>query len=382
MKLSPRQKQIYDNLLSLAQKNDAFYFVDQEIENVKFRIFLYRLASYTDFLEPDALESRGITFEIDADGNPVRLACRPFKKFFNLGENPFTMNLDLSADNIESITDKADGSLISSYMDDVTHKVMLKTKGSLHSEQAKAAMKLLYDPKNIELFRVVQLYTLQDFTVNMEYVSQEHRIVLGYDEPKLIVLGVINNNDGSLMDTVDVQRIFPSRFVIDNYIDEAEEVGVDKYLSDIKGRTGIEGVVVRLLDGTMVKIKADAYVALHHCKDSVNAPRRLFEAVVNESADDLRAMFATDIYVVNKIDEMQQKVTAIRHEMISSVEGFYEENKNLARKDYAILGKEKLDSKYFPLAMNKFIGRENDYKAWLCKNYKQFGIRDEEVVEE
>ncbi|WP_333997418.1 RNA ligase, partial [Pseudomonas aeruginosa] len=55
----------------------------------QFRIFSYNFASYTDWCLDDALECRGIMFEIDENG-PVRIASRPMEKFFNLNETPFT----------------------------------------------------------------------------------------------------------------------------------------------------------------------------------------------------------------------------------------------------------------------------------------------------
>ena len=61
MFLNPYQYNLYDELMAL-QSNEAFYFVDQSVGDCDYRIFLYRLASYTEFCLPGALESRGITF--------------------------------------------------------------------------------------------------------------------------------------------------------------------------------------------------------------------------------------------------------------------------------------------------------------------------------
>ncbi len=101
------QQKIYDELSTLVEANEAFFFNDWEFEGAIYRNFNYRLASYTDFCQPSALECRGIMFEIDADNKPVRLASLPFEKFFNLYENPFTIDLDLSK--VKEIADKADG---------------------------------------------------------------------------------------------------------------------------------------------------------------------------------------------------------------------------------------------------------------------------------
>jgi hypothetical protein len=54
-------------------------------------------------------------------------------------------------------------------------------------------------------------------------------------------------------------------------------------------------------DGTMVKVKTDWYKTLHHLKDSVNATRHLFEAVIDERIDDVKAMFASDQFTMDRI---------------------------------------------------------------------------------
>ena len=90
------QTKLFNELMTLVEGNEGFFFNDWELEEFHFRNFAYRLASYTDFLEPSALECRGHMFEIDKDGNPIRLASLPPAKFFNHLENPFTMDLDLS----------------------------------------------------------------------------------------------------------------------------------------------------------------------------------------------------------------------------------------------------------------------------------------------
>ena len=80
------QDSLYNDLMKLCDENEAFYYTDQQVDGRYYRIFLHRLASYTDFLEPNALEGRGVMFEMDNEGKdalPIRLASLPFSKFFN-----------------------------------------------------------------------------------------------------------------------------------------------------------------------------------------------------------------------------------------------------------------------------------------------------------
>jgi T4 RnlA family RNA ligase len=376
--------ELYENLMRLTDKVEAFYYVDQELDNRHYRIFLYRLASYTEFLNPGAMDARGTMFELLPQGK-LRLACRPFKKFFNLNENPFTMGLDFSENKIEYITEKLDGSLVSTFMhyrDDGSFEMRFKTKGTMFSEQALAARSFLDESKNVTFKDSLEITTQAGFTVNMEYTAPDNRIVLGYQEPGLTVLGV-NKNDSGFSLSYQLSSVCFPKHMVPNYLAEAKQRGITSYLLDVKNKSGVEGVVIKFHDGLMVKVKADEYVALHLAKDGIHAPRRLYEAIVREAGDDLRQLFVNDPWVLARIKEMEEKVLKLMNETIHTVETFHVDNKHLTRKEYAIKGQQELDKRYFPLAMAKFLGQEIDYKGFLIKHYKEFGIKDEkETVEE
>jgi T4 RnlA family RNA ligase len=141
----------------------------------------------------------------------------------------------------------------------------------------------------------------------------------------------------------------------------------------------IEGFVFLMKDGTTFKRKTTKYLVLHHTKDSINTPRRLFECVINETSDDLRSLFADDPVALGMIKAMEDKVVHKFDAMIKTVEAFYAENKDMTRKDYAIKG-QTVNDDLFSLKMNLFLGKPNDYKAFAIKNMEMFGIKDEELV--
>lgn len=138
------QTKLWNDLMALTESNEAFYYTDskEQFGSAWYRIFNYRLASYSDFCLPNALECRGHMFEITQQGkdaSPLRLAALPPEKFFNLHENPFTIDLDLSQ--VDAIEDKADGSLISTF--EHSSQVCLKSKASLTGSQATDAHRYL-----------------------------------------------------------------------------------------------------------------------------------------------------------------------------------------------------------------------------------------------
>lgn len=360
------QADLYRDLMALTTNNEAFYFQDFPSEAGTLRIFNYRLASYTDFLAPGALEARGVMFLVNESG--VEMLSLPMSKFHNLNECPFTQNLDLAQ--VEEIYDKLDGSLISTYM--LGDRLMLKSKGSVSSDQALDAMAWLNDrPAFYEALRDA---TVNGFTVNLEWIGPGNRVVIGYAETSLKVLNARSRLDGSYVPYEDVVDAFDVRNVVARR-EVADPVAFVMSVPDMQD--DIEGFVVKLSSGLRFKIKTLKYLSLHHAKDSVNNPRRLFEAILEEGIDDLRSMFYTDQVAMMMIDQMQKKVDHIFNGMVRECEAFYNTNKHLDRKDYAIKGKEEVNPMFFSRVMNLYLKKEPDWKNFIKGKWKDLGFKDE-----
>ena len=370
--------------MNLVEANEAFYYKDFSKDDRTYRIFNYRLASYTNFLEDGALECRGIMYDV-TDWEPV-LVSRPMEKFFNLNENPLTMNLDLTR--VVDVELKADGSLISTYLHN--DELFLKTKGSIESDQAIAAMKYL--DAHPEFKEELTIIALLDNTVNMEWCAPDNRIVIGYLEPQLTVLNIRSNKTGDYIDRdIVLAHADPVlKETASRWIDKIDfqQVGALDFVDSIPSMEDVEGYIVLFESGQRVKIKTEWYLVQHRAKDSINSPRRLFEAVLEEATDDLRSLFYDDPLVIQLIEEMELKVDGIYNHVVDQVERFFERNKEIDRKDYALLGQKELDRKIFGLAMTKYLVFHGlskvdvDYKAFMKKHYRDFGITDEEVGDE
>lgn len=378
------QEKLWNDLMALTESSEAFYYVDQSFDNYWFRIFNYRLASYTDFLAPSALECRGTMFEVSEEGKharPLRLAALPMEKFFNKNENPMTMDLDFL--NPMQVMLKEDGSLISTYTipghpGNEHGGLNVKSKGSLASDQAVDSMDFLIDN---DAFRT-ELFVLtswKQYTVNLEWTAPHNRIVIGYETPNLVVLNVRDRGTGkyipkeNLTDFPEVQKRWVKHYHHDD---------MTAFVENIVNETDIEGYVIQLSTGQHVKVKTSWYLALHHTKDSITNPRRLFECVLEETSDDLRTLFADDKLAIRLIEEMEQKVDQLYNHVVDMIERFYERNKHLERKDYAILAQNEVDKMWFSLAMNKYINREFSYKDYIKGKWKQLGFKDEKVNDE
>lgn len=391
------QQNLYYDLMNLVDSSEAFYFQDVEKDERWYRIFNYRLASYTEFLKPAALECRGHMFEIEKSGSPeevtmLRLASLPMEKFFNLYENPMTMNLDLYS--IDLIEDKVDGSLISTYAHCAYHQpgyLQLKSKGSLYSDQASDAM--LWLSKHGDFKHQLHKLTALGYTINLEWLAPHNRIVIGYQEPQLRVLTIRNNMDGSYMNKdnlhdsyKEIRDRWVDQIVVVNTVDDESAVlvgdqlkvlNLKKFVDMIPDMEHIEGFVIRLSAGQRVKIKTKWYLALHHSKDSINSDRRLYEAVLSEATDDLRSLFHDDPVAIARIEVMEQFVDKAYNHLVDTVERFYERNKTLERKDFAILGQKELTRHQFGLAMRRYLNQEVNYKDFMLAKWKEFGVKDD-----
>ena len=349
-------KNLYSNLKSLVEDNDTpFYSSVQSLNGEEiYEIFSYHFTDKDSWLKPDALESRGIMFEIDRDGNPLRLASRPMSKFFNAGEVDF-----IDYGNVEHVMNKADGSLISSYLD-ANGNIKLKSKTSISSDYAQLAMDLLYT--DTELFDFVKWCERDGYTVNMELVSPDpmYRIVLYYNEPQLIVLNARHRDTGEYMDMRSMPEKYFTGFV---------DIDALNHLDTI---TNVEGYVTIDDKGQWAKHKCAWYLERHRAKDFINQPNAFIELVLKDEADDVFALIADQPEVLAEMQALQHKVNEYANTYVNNVTAYYNENKELSRKDYAIKGKAELSGFEFPAAMMYYgNGEEPNWKELLLRFIKK-----------
>ena len=196
-------------------------------------------------------------------------------------------------------------------------------------------------------------------------------------------MNVRNNRTGEYIDYYDIASREDEFYEIEErWVDKLDIKDHVKFVSEIPDMEGVEGYVVRLVStGQRVKIKTEWYLVQHRAKDSINSPRRLFEACIEEATDDLRSLFHDDPVVIQLITQMEVFAEGIYNHTVDSVEKFYAANKDQERKEYAIAGQQQLDKKIFGLAMSMYLGKDVDYKAFLRKHYKSFGVADDPAVE-
>ena len=214
-------------------------------------------------------ECRGIIFD-----KMGALISRPFHKFFNIGEREETFPVMLDFTRAHMILEKADGSMVRPLL--IGGNVVLGTKMGI-TDIGTEASKILTDDQSIWLRDMV----LRGKTPIMEYVAPSNKIVVQYDQPRLILLAIRDTVSGNYEELPIVCPIE----VIHSY--GSMDLDLALYLEKTRKEEGREGDIIRWHSGHMVKNKNNWYVRIHKVKDKIRFERNICDIIINEQLDDL-----------------------------------------------------------------------------------------------
>ena len=268
----------FDEALAIVEKEKGFSHSMQEIHGKEVHSFKYNISyqGMWDDLSDGKINMRGLTF---VDGNLVALPC---PKFFNLGENEHTRSMEIA--DMQFATEKVDGSLISFF--NVGDELEIKTMKSVYSDTAAEAREYLKERDDVVSFAKMCL----NFKLSpmFEYVSDTDagKIVIDYGKKDFVFLGARDLNTGRLyMDLHNFPILIPDSVKPARVFLSPE--GVEVY----NEQEGVEGVVLTLKSGLMVKVKTGWYCRLHKVLDTFNT-KNILESIVNDNIDDVKASLA------------------------------------------------------------------------------------------
>lgn len=221
-------------------------------------------------------ECRGLIF--DASGKLIR---RPFHKFFNVGERTETMPENLPMSEPYEVYDKADGSMIAPFF--IGGTMRLGTKMGL-TDIAKDAEDWLAQQSTAST-KVMRHWVLDGYTPLFEWVSPDNKIVLHYDEPRLVYLGLRNMRDGTYIKARP--NVFENGEIFGEGLAGTSEKSMKTFLSIAKAEENMEGYILRWKStGHMVKCKNEWYLQIHRVKDQVRTMRHVLKIILDEKLDD------------------------------------------------------------------------------------------------
>lgn len=306
-----------------------FFIADRDwyqVANYSFATDKTFLDARGDHMETLLRECRGIIF--NKEGKPI---ARRYHKFFNLNEREETKieNLDFSQHHV--ILEKLDGSMVTPIPTDEYQEIRWGTKMGITDGFADMVEDFVYFNPQYEEF------ALECIELNMtpifEWCSRKSRIVVDHPEDRLVLTAIRGLYDGDYMP-------------YENMVEFAEEYGVDvvrAYEGTVENimelaRTQVEGEgwVIRFDDGHMLKVKTDAYCAIHKAKSMITSEKAVLECIVNAGIDDL-----LPILYKEDADKLRSFNTAFWEEVektINMVSFDYSLSRSLyqSKKDYAI----------------------------------------------
>jgi len=321
-----------EQAMNVVKEKEAFYFKDEEYNGNTFRIFNYRLSSYSDFLVEGAIELRGLAFNLDT--GEVWLGLH---KFFNNQENPFSMGEELWDGKLE-VREKLDGSLILPII--IKDEVVFRTKGTFVSEQTRE-LNLFLKKKNEEernsiLCTIKNL--LKEYYLYFEFISPFNQVVIPYEKTDLRLLQV-RRKDGSYLTYSEMKELVKGT-VFENKVVSVEYTTLDDLMERRENLTGVEGWVVMNPKEPLIrqfrKIKTKYYLALHHLLTPDNlVENKLIEHVLNETIDDVIA----NIINPEKREKLEYIRCLVSHHFdktVKELEKLFDEKEQMERKEFAL----------------------------------------------
>ncbi len=226
---------------------------------------------------------RGLIY--DAESGIV--IARPFRKFWNWADerHPETLPVNLPT-TVPTITDKLDGSLAIGYRAPNSDRVMVATRGSFTSDQAKAANQWLQNND-------IRIGWPLGWTPVFEWISPKNRIVVRYDEPELVALALIRNRDGVEVnrDTFEKWsysfRVRPVPLVATQEIERLAAEDRDDFEGYVAAWPRADREPLR------VKIKLSTYRRLHRILFTISE-KSIWEALVSGDSAAIMAMTADE----------------------------------------------------------------------------------------
>ena len=105
-------------------------------------------------------------------------------------------------------------------------------------------------------------------------------------------------------------------------------------------------------------------MSLHKAKDNVFNEKNLVDMILNETVDDVKALFSDSKEILEYISEMEKAIVSIFNNYMDQANALYNSNKDLSRKDYAIKMQKLSDKMLFGLAMEVYLNGKIDEKRF------------------
>ena len=256
-------------------------------------------------------ECRGLILE-DSTWDVV---CKPFNRFFNLGENP---SKDKEFDwNGSMAFDKEDGSLMNLWK--YNDKLYCSTRFSFASHPIGPGLDTWenYFFQCLDLSGVNQVmsgYGCYPITLSFEFCSPYNKVVRSYKTPQAFLLAAFDNmildeiSDSHVDDFAKMVKVSRPRKYYFRHIQDVQEYIEQEAAQDAT----FEGVVVKDRNSQRLKIKNPKYISLHKTRgngDALYLTKNLVPFVLGEGDEtELVTYFPEVMPTLSKVKDKYQKI--------------------------------------------------------------------------
>lgn len=261
---------------------------------------------------------RGIILEKETN----KVVCRPFDRFYNLGEIDNT-NIDW---NKAKIFEKVDGSLVKVWYSELENKWMTSTASTIvtNNKYGFNLHKLISLAFKTDYLQYFEDHLDKENTYMFEVATPNNVVVIRYDKPRFVYLAARNTKTGKYIDNrEEMSKLFdvPKEY---NFSSLEECKYTANNLPDDD-----EGYIVYENNIPVAKIKSPAYVAIHHIRgEGLNGYKKLYQLYVSNEYSE----FLT--YFPEYKDKFNEFHDALKN-LFSKVNLKFNEFKHLERKEFS-----------------------------------------------
>ena len=265
--------------------------------------------------------------------------------------------------------EKLDGSMVTPLILQDGKYIRWATKRGIGTDVANEVERFILNKNTYNEFARMCYDTA--ITPIFEFIAPNNRIVVPYDEGKLVLLAMRENISGKYLpyDVVRMNAQFYNILHVGKYFGELDEV---------HSQTGIEGAIVLFEDGHMIKAKCDWYVQIHKAKDGLRFEKDILTLILNHQLDDLLPhLMDTDKERIKKYQSSVLKaIIDNKHRCIIYHDKL--EDAGIDRKEFALKWADKLNPfqryliyktwDYWKIEQTKIQGDISDYMLNHCSN--------------
>lgn len=321
------------------------------------------------------MSARGLILDLTDvnDNGKIYILAKPFGKFFNYGENKdYEKDIDFS--DIESVTEKMDGSLGISYF--FNGEIRFATRGSFNSDQAIKATEM-WRNKYADKFNWIG-YINFPYTMLVEIIYPQNRVVVDYKGMKDLVMLSITNLSIMKDEPLSVVKNLASNLGMP--VTKEYRYDLHKLLEMKKTiSANEEGWIIKFGNGKRLKIKGDEYLKVHKAIYGLSDKAKVkawAENTIDELIKSIPEEFREEIEELKRNLDIQLKITkSILYTTYMHTKEYTNASKE-NRKDFAKMINQVINPEYrkfmFVMLDNNDELPDKMVREHIFKNYEHY----------